>query len=300
MILSARARVARIPAAPGLRTLILGEPVPKAGAGRRDDRPLDVVGHTPHRREKFEVRVDLPEPGRCRRSRRADSIFAADRMVSGGLRITSASDQAKAIRHRDEEAAMRVMPSGSRGPFAGGVPAGLPDLPAGGDLQKAARLGVPDDLESVVAICSDGLLRFWSVSGPRGARLERQWSSADVTDLAAHPGSSRLIGGRADGRLVVRDLATVGPELIPLSAEKPRIRDVAISPDGTSYAATGNDRDIWVGRFGPGPPALLARLADTGQSIAFSPYGRRPASGSIDGTTRTWDASPLPEGVPTP
>ena len=161
-------------------------------------------------------------------------------------------------------------------------------LPEGAEVRDVAWMAPKAKDECIAVAFQDGSVRIWG-------RGERGWSLRPLGDrhrqavhhLEAHARSGRLLSAGDDGRILCWDAET-GRSTVLVDLGRP-LWDVAISPDGLAYAATGEDRRIWLGRFGAGPPDFLGKLDGTGMALAFSPDGRTVASGDAGGSIILWD-----------
>ncbi len=113
----------------------------------------------------------------------------------------------------------------------------------------------------------------------------------DGRRLAAASAGTDAVGRWMPGEVLVWDLAASGTQALHLRGIDAIIRSVAFSPDGRHLAAAGAGAvKIWNASDGK-EILTLGEPSSDASSVAYSPDGRQLAVGSVDGTTRIWDAT---------
>jgi WD40 repeat protein len=182
---------------------------------------------------------------------------------------------------------------------AGGAPQSFTGL-----ARSVQAVAVSPDGHGVAGGAADGAVRLWDRAGGREARTVKAHDKT-VTALAYGPGGERLASAGVDEVKVWA--AATGEEVFAFAvpaAEQEAIRSLAFSPDGRRLAAGYGTLEtrpggvihliglVQVWDLGTGREVVTLRgHASPVLSLAFSPDGRRLASGSdrIEQAVKVWD-----------
>ena len=108
------------------------------------------------------------------------------------------------------------------------------------------------------------------------------------SNLIFSPDGNTIFG--SDGHVYLWDVNT-GEVKQQLTGHKYRIRDIALSPDGSTIVGGGtSDIRLWNAKTGKFKQRFTGHTHWV-DSVAFSPDGNTIASGSRDNTLRLWDAN---------
>jgi WD40 repeat protein len=147
----------------------------------------------------------------------------------------------------------------------------------------------------------DNTIKLWDVSSGRELRTLRGHDNY-VSSIAFSPRGGQLVSGSWDGTLKVWNVAG-GQVLRTIRANPENVIAVAFSPDGRTVASGGGNfllldatstKDPTVKLWDVNTGRQLGTLTGHSEAIealAFSPDGKRLATGSYDETARIWDVS---------
>ncbi|HEY3353698.1 MAG TPA: protein kinase [Polyangia bacterium] len=149
-----------------------------------------------------------------------------------------------------------------------------------------------------VRFSADGR-RLFTGSDDRSVRV---WDLATGTSraFAGHGGSvvqaiplgdGRLVTGAYDRTIRLWDLQTGRDRVLASLGDAGELNDVAVAPDGRTFAAAGRDWSLHLVDAATGAARALTGHGDIVRSVAFSPDGRTVATASHDRTVRLWDVA---------
>ena len=141
---------------------------------------------------------------------------------------------------------------------------------------------------------ADRTIRLWNTeSGEKRALCEH---TGQVTDLAFDPHGRYLASAARDGRVIVRDAASL-ETIKDLSLRRDDARGrgwalaVEFSHDGERLAASDDDGNVFVHRIADWTTQRVATGRSDLVSLAFSADDKRIATASIDGSLDVWETA---------
>ncbi|MFY0531178.1 WD40 repeat domain-containing protein [Nannocystis pusilla] len=118
----------------------------------------------------------------------------------------------------------------------------------------------------------------------------------DLRAFALAPDGRTLVTGGGDGRVRAWDLDAAPPRSRELARHEGPVHAVLFDRTGHLVASAGADGAARIVDLRGGPPRSLPHPSGAVRSAAFSPDGRKLATGAQDGLVRVWDA--LGSGAP--
>ncbi len=149
-------------------------------------------------------------------------------------------------------------------------------------------IGFNPDGRTYFTLCSDGVCQCWdTATGVRKASPDGRVKPF----VAAAMGAGLVVTGHADGTVQRWTLPSLEPAGPPLR-HSARVRLVAMSPDGSFLAASGDDHKVSLWRLqGEVRPAITLSHGGELRCVALSPDGKLALTGGEDRMARLWDAA---------
>jgi WD40 repeat protein len=162
-----------------------------------------------------------------------------------------------------------------------------------------------------IAAASSDAVHIWDAATGKLAGAPLAGQTDGLVSVTFSPDGRRIVGA-SDNAVRIWDVATGQPVGAPLEGHTDTVNAVAFSPDGRRIVSGSDDETIRIWDVATGklarPPIRTPYpyRDDPGKSVlsgvrsvAFSPDGRRIASGSQDETIRIWNAATgRPIGLP--
>jgi WD40 repeat protein len=155
-------------------------------------------------------------------------------------------------------------------------------------------LAVNDSRGLLLVGCEDHTVRLWMKDGANALRIQDvaphvlRGHAAPVTAVAA--ADSTVASASVDGKILL--WAIPGDKVQHTLTAGAPVRALAVSPDGKTLAAGGDDGAIQLWEAASGKPVRkLTGATDWLLALAFSPDGKTLAAGGHDGQLRLWDVA---------
>jgi hypothetical protein len=130
---------------------------------------------------------------------------------------------------------------------------------------------------------ASGVVKLWDLPAKREMATFSGHKDA-VTSVAFSPDGRTLVSGSEDSRVILWDVEK-RRAVATLQGHRGGVRAVALSPDGTMLASGGRDRSIRLWDLPSGRQLASLDAEREVACVAFSPDGRRVASGCDYDTT---------------
>lgn len=159
-----------------------------------------------------------------------------------------------------------------------------------GHADTIRAIDLSADGERLVSVGEDGTLRVWNV---RARRLDQTIKAHQPVASAVRldPASGLALTGGADGLVCSWDLASPGAAVLHVEAHRGGVLDLDFARDGADgrILTGGVDGAVRVWNLLDGEEqAALTQHEGAVTTVAWSPDGKRAASGGTDGSVLLW------------
>ncbi len=165
-------------------------------------------------------------------------------------------------------------------------------------IHSVIALAFSENERTLVGVDYEGLFTYWDINSLQIESEQRQYTILDIYASTLSQDGCTFITGRESGEISLWNTQTGNRDAIikghkpffKRSKHNPRIRALAFSPDGTTFASGSKDMTvrIWETESRKRKATLKGHKSWI-TAIAFSKNGNTVASGDSNGHIRIWD-----------
>ena len=164
-------------------------------------------------------------------------------------------------------------------------------------IHSVIALAFSDNGRTLIGVDREGLFTYWDLNSQQIESEQQQYTILDIYASTLSQDGRTFITGRENGEISIWNTQTGSRDAIikghkPLykwSKRNPRIRALAFSPDGSTFASGSKDMTVWLWDTERRKRKASFKHKSWVTAIAFSNNGDTVASGDSDGDIRIWD-----------